>query len=170
MNLLTPLRRAVTIGPERPAVVGDWGTRTYAELADRIGRLGHALADPLDTGPGDRVAIVAANCPQYLEIYQGVPGFGRVLVPLNARHTMAELEYALRDAGATVLFTDLDPVPFKAIVPRRTMTALVRVCRRIALAGVVVRSHAMSSSGSVRPMCPPTSNRSLSRMFGPRSR
>jgi len=117
MNLLTPLRRAVTIGAARPAVVGDDGARTYAEMAERIGRLGAALADRLGTARGDRVAIIAANSAEYLEIYQAVPGFGRVLVPLNARHTVPELTYALRDAGATVLFTDLDPTPFEAIVP-----------------------------------------------------
>jgi long-chain acyl-CoA synthetase len=47
---------------------------------------------------------VSPNCHRYLEIYQAVPGAGMVLVPLNQRHTDAELRYALEDAGAKVLF------------------------------------------------------------------
>jgi long-chain acyl-CoA synthetase len=47
---------------------------------------------------------VARNCHRYLELYQAVPGAGMVLVPLNQRHTAAELSYALEDSGARVLF------------------------------------------------------------------
>jgi len=53
---------------------------------------------------GDRVGVVGANCHRYLELYQALPGAGMVIVPLNQRHTAAELRYALEDAGANVLF------------------------------------------------------------------
>ena len=53
----------------------------------------------------DRVAVVGPNCHRYLELYQAVPGAGMVFVPLNPRHTVAELRYALEDSGAKVLFT-----------------------------------------------------------------
>ena len=50
------------------------------------------------------MAIVGRNCHRYLEVYQGVPAAGLLLVPLNQRHGEAELRYALEDSGAEVLF------------------------------------------------------------------
>jgi long-chain acyl-CoA synthetase len=51
------------------------------------------------------VAVVGQNCHRYLELYQAVPGAGMTIVPLNPRHAVAELRYALEDSGAKVLFT-----------------------------------------------------------------
>ncbi|HEV3363599.1 MAG TPA: long-chain fatty acid--CoA ligase [Acidimicrobiia bacterium] len=114
MNLLSPLRRAVSVGAARPAVLGD-GPLTYEELWTRCRRLSGALAG-LGLQRGDRVAVAAANSRAYLELYQTVPGAGYVLVPLNVRHTQAELAYALADSATSVIFTDLDPEPFAGLV------------------------------------------------------
>jgi long-chain acyl-CoA synthetase len=114
MNLLSPLRRAVTVAGDRPAVVGH-AAITYRELWARARRLTGVLAG-LGLERGDRVAVVAANSRAYLELYQAVPGAGYVLVPLNTRHTHAELAYALSDSATSVLFTDLDPEPFAGLV------------------------------------------------------
>jgi acyl-CoA synthetase (AMP-forming)/AMP-acid ligase II len=84
---------------------------TYGEHARRCRRLGGAL-EALGLRQGDRVAVIGPNCHRYLELYLGVPGAGLVVVPLNARHTAAELQYALADAGAKVLFAGIDvPAP-----------------------------------------------------------
>jgi long-chain acyl-CoA synthetase len=71
------------------------------------------MLDELDVAMGERVAVVGPNCHRYLELYQAVPGAGRVLVPLNQRHSPAELGYALEDSGAKILFSalELDSVP-----------------------------------------------------------
>ncbi len=74
---------------------------------ERTRRLAGGLRE-LGLEPGDRVAIVAGNCHRYLEIYQGVPGAGLALVPLNQRHSLAELRYALNDSGTKVLFAGRD--------------------------------------------------------------
>ena len=108
-----PMRRALATSRDRTAVVCGEQTLTYAELGDRLARLGGLLAG-LGLGPGDRVGVLGANCHRYLELYLGLPSHGLVIVPLNVRHTAAERTYALRDAGATVLFADralddLDP-------------------------------------------------------------
>ncbi len=87
MNLLSPLRRAVAVGGDRPAVLGP-GAVTHGELWARGRRLSGALAG-LGLERGDRVAVAAANSRAYLELYQAVPGAGYVLVPLNVRHAMA---------------------------------------------------------------------------------
>ncbi len=102
-TMISPLRRAVHVGSERTAVrCGEVGL-TYDQLSERVGRLVGAL-QALGIEQGDRVAVVARNCHRYLELYQGVPGAGMVLVPLNHRHTSTELAYELEDSGARLLF------------------------------------------------------------------
>ncbi|MGZ4231880.1 MAG: class I adenylate-forming enzyme family protein [Solirubrobacteraceae bacterium] len=102
-TMIGPLCRALTVGPERCAVRCGEVELSYSEMWDRAGRVVGALHG-LGVGPGDRVAVVGPNCHRYLELYQAIPGAGMVLVPLNQRHTAAELGYALKDSGAKVLF------------------------------------------------------------------
>jgi acyl-CoA synthetase (AMP-forming)/AMP-acid ligase II len=85
---------------------------TYAQIWDRCGRLLGALC-ALGMKPGDRIGIVGANCHRYVELYQAVPGGAMALVPLNQRHTDAELNYALADSQTRVLFTNrvIDGLP-----------------------------------------------------------
>jgi long-chain acyl-CoA synthetase len=102
-TMISPLRRAVLVGASRPAVRCGSYELTYAEMWERCRRLAGALRG-LGLEEGDRVGVVSPNCHRYLEVYQAVPGAGMVLVPLNQRHTDAELRYALEDAGAKALF------------------------------------------------------------------
>jgi long-chain acyl-CoA synthetase len=99
------LRRGLLVGGERTAVVCGDVRLTHRELADRTRRLGDALARR-GLVPGDRVAVLAGNCHRYLELYLGLPAAGLVIVPINARHALPEIRYALQDAGVRVLFAD----------------------------------------------------------------
>jgi long-chain acyl-CoA synthetase len=100
--MIWPLRRAMQVAPDRPAVRFESVELTYAETWERCRRLAGALRG-LGLERGDRVAVVARNSHRYLELYQAVPAAGLVLVPLNQRHADAELRYALADSGARVL-------------------------------------------------------------------
>jgi long-chain acyl-CoA synthetase len=102
-TMISPLRRAVQVAADRPAVACGDVRLTYAEMWERSRRLAGALRS-LGLEDGDRVGVVSPNCHRYLEIYQAVPGAGMVLVPLNQRHSDAELRYALEDSGTKVLF------------------------------------------------------------------
>lgn len=113
----SPLQRAAAVAGDHPAVVCGTTTLTYAQTADRCGRLAGALLG-LGLQKGDRVAVVALNCHRYLELYQAVPAAGLVLVPLNTRHTEAELRYALTDSRTRVLVTDRDPGGLAEVVER----------------------------------------------------
>jgi long-chain acyl-CoA synthetase len=115
-TVISPLRRATQVGADRTAVTCLDETLTYRETWERCRRLVGALR-ALGVDAGDRVAVVGANCHRYLEIYQAVPGAGMAVVPLNARHTEAELRYALADSGTKVLFTHLDPGNLRDTVP-----------------------------------------------------
>ena len=78
----------------------------YGRLHDRVQRLAERLAA---TGTvGDRVAVLAWNCPAYVELIYAASASGRILVPLNARLAPAELVGQLRATGAGLLFGDRD--------------------------------------------------------------
>jgi long-chain acyl-CoA synthetase len=102
-TLISPLRRATQVAAARTAVTCGDVSLTYGEVWERGRRLAGALRG-LGLEDGDRVGVVGPNCHRYLELYQAVPGAGFVVVPLNQRHTDAELRYALEDAGVKVLF------------------------------------------------------------------
>lgn len=112
-----PLARGALIARDRPAVLcGDTVLR-YRDLAERVRRLGNALAS-LGLQAGDRVAIIANNCHRYVETYLAVPGSGFVLVPLNTRSAPAEIAFALQDAGVRVLLTDRPAASYDDLVER----------------------------------------------------
>ena len=79
--------------------------RSWEEMRDRVARLAAGLR-ALDVAPGDRVAILALNSDRYLEYYFAVWWAGAAVVPMNTRWSAPENAYALKDAGARVLFVD----------------------------------------------------------------
>jgi acyl-CoA synthetase (AMP-forming)/AMP-acid ligase II len=56
--------------------------------------------------PGDRVAVLGANCHRFVECFTALPAGGFVVVPLNYRLAPAELVSILADSGARLLITD----------------------------------------------------------------
>jgi long-chain acyl-CoA synthetase len=108
-TMIDPLRRAAQICAGQTAVIDRDHSMTYAELWHRCEKLVGGL-QRIGAQRGDRIAIWAANSSQYLEAYLAVPSGGMVIVPLNTRHAMPELEYALKDSGARILLTDREDV------------------------------------------------------------
>jgi acyl-CoA synthetase (AMP-forming)/AMP-acid ligase II len=84
---------------------GDWRA-TFAQHADRVLRLAHAMRHQLGMEPDDRFAVMAANGHEFLELYHvGFLGAG-VINPLNLRLAGAELQHIVRDSGTKVVFVD----------------------------------------------------------------
>jgi long-chain acyl-CoA synthetase len=88
--------------PAKAAVLAGERSLTYAELDERIDRLGRALhAHGLVVG--DRVGLLAGNVLEYPEIQGACIRWGYVLVALNNRLTASELQYMMRDAQVSLL-------------------------------------------------------------------
>src|SRR5262245_13097130 len=83
----TALRHAT-----HPAVIYGDQMLTYGELADRSERLMNWLA-ALGVRPGDRVALVAANSPEFVLSFFAVTALGAVIVPLNPGYRKDELAH-----------------------------------------------------------------------------
>ena len=104
MNLALWLDRAGREEPQRPALgLGPRLLRTYGEVAGRVARLAGAL-QRAGLAPGDRVAIAAKNCPDYLETLYAIWHAGLAAVPANAKLHGAELGYILEQSGARACF------------------------------------------------------------------
>ncbi len=115
LTFADPLNRAVQMAANQAAVIHDGAVFTYEQLYRRCGQLVSVLRE-LGIEKGERVAILANNCNQYLETYVAVPAAGMVVVPLNTRHAEPELRYALEDSGSRVLLTDRDPGQLATVV------------------------------------------------------
>jgi acyl-CoA synthetase (AMP-forming)/AMP-acid ligase II len=81
-------------------------TLTYAEFTAHVYRLAHAMRDELGLGKGDRVAIAMRNYPELLVLVLAISSIGATVVFLNAWWTTEELDYALKDSEAKVVFAD----------------------------------------------------------------
>ncbi|GAA6177192.1 class I adenylate-forming enzyme family protein [Sulfitobacter pacificus] len=79
---------------------------SYEDFTRSVHRLAHAMRDTLGMGQGDRVAIAMRNYPELLMLVLAVSSIGGVVVFVNAWWTTQELEYALNDSGAKMVFAD----------------------------------------------------------------
>lgn len=79
---------------------------TFAEHGAAVAALAEQLATRYGVGRGDRVAILAANCPDWVIAFWAVTSLGAVTVAYNAWWTTSEIEYALGHTTPKVLFAD----------------------------------------------------------------
>src|ERR1044071_8987100 len=81
------VRAAVNRTPDKPALREGARTLTYSQLVSRINRVGSAAAGDLGLRSGDRAAILAGNCLEYIEIMCGLSGVGIAVATPSPRLT-----------------------------------------------------------------------------------
>jgi long-chain acyl-CoA synthetase len=89
---------------DRVALVWFGREMTYAQLDEAADRFARALVAE-GVRPGDRVALLLPNSPQFVIAYYGTVRTGAIVVPLNPLYTARELEQQLSDCGARLLVT-----------------------------------------------------------------
>lgn len=101
MNLAHLLARSARYHGARPAVsCGASIVNDYAALARRAASLGAGLRESYDLAPGDRVAVLSENRPEYLEALFGLWWAGLVAVPVNSRLHPREVGWILGHSEA----------------------------------------------------------------------
>ncbi len=109
MNIANWLERAGLAIPQEPALMeGAQVTRTYGDFAQRVACLSTSLRDVWGLDPGDHVAIVAKNSPDYLELLFAIWHSGLVAVPINAKLHPREIAWILQDSEAKAVFASKD--------------------------------------------------------------
>ena len=99
------LRELAVADPGRIAVSDARVQYTRSELNDRVDRL-IAFIRQCNVGPGDRVALLAANSAEFVVLASAAALGGTPLVPVNWHLSANEVAYILETSRACVLFVD----------------------------------------------------------------
>jgi long-chain acyl-CoA synthetase len=91
---------------DREAVVFEDQRFSYARFMQQANGLAAELAARHGIGRGDRVAVLAANCPQWAQTFWATVSLGAICVGLNGWWTADEVAYGLEHSGAKVLVVD----------------------------------------------------------------
>ena len=126
MNIASLFLRAARRHGARPALaLGADVLCSYGELARQGAVVAGQLRGTLGLAPGDRVALVMRNLPDYVLLLLAGWHAGLTMVPVNAKLHPRELAYILDHSGARVCFASADLID--AVAPLAGELAGLRV-------------------------------------------
>ncbi|HVV94185.1 MAG TPA: AMP-binding protein, partial [Hyphomicrobiales bacterium] len=111
------LRQAARYG-ERPLVVFPETSWTFAEAPARAAGAAGALA-AAGIRPGDRVALLCGNRPEFLATFFGCAWLGAAAVPINTASRGLQLQHILENCGARLLVVEDTLAPALETIDRR---------------------------------------------------
>src|SRR2546428_4726717 len=118
------LNRAAAVFARRTAIVDGDRCFTYGEFGERAHRLAGLLFG-VGIRPGERVAALCVNSHVMLELHNGVPMAGAVLVPMNIRLSVTEMAYILENSDARLLIATQELAEPARHVAERTGVRLI---------------------------------------------
>ena len=92
-------------------------TLTYAQLNNSGGHIARYLKEELQLSKGDRVAVLAEHCLEYVSLFSAAQKSGIVIVPLNYRLSSVELEYIIKDSEPAIIFYEEQ---FAELIPEKS--------------------------------------------------
>ncbi len=111
------LTRAAMV-PDRPCLWakgrGGWASHSYRDVAERLVRLAGGLAK-LGVAPGDRVALIAENRPDWVIADLAIMAAGAISVPAYITNTVPEHRHILANSGATAAIVSTRALADKVI-------------------------------------------------------
>jgi acyl-CoA synthetase (AMP-forming)/AMP-acid ligase II len=104
------LRELLVSATERSRDAGyitiDGETLTYGAHLDAVGSVARALSEIYGVGPGDRVAVLAANCPEWAITFWAVTSLGGIVSAFNGWWTPDEIRHAVELSEPALLIGD----------------------------------------------------------------
>src|SRR5438270_13419535 len=110
ISIADVIRRNARFFPDRTAAIFADQRISHRDYLVRVERLAAGRAG-CGISLGDRVAVVARNKPEYVDLYGAVAWLGAILVPVNWRLRAQEIAYVLADADPKVVIADLEDQP-----------------------------------------------------------
>lgn len=146
--------RRAQLSPAKVALVDTLnGNRpiSYAEWAAAVNQTANWLSRSLGVQKGDRVAALAMNCVEYLDVWMACGRIGAILQNLNWRLTPYELQSLLADAEPVALIYGSDFV--ETVGQLRPAVSSVR--HWVALGDVATAGDALFVERAAAPVAPP---------------
>lgn len=144
-NLSLYLIESADMYPGAVALRCERATTTYSELADQVTRFA-AYMGAHDVQPGDRVGIMVGNRPEFAAAFYGALHAGAVVVPLDPLQGAREVQLALTDSGARLLFFT------PGCAATATVAALAVGASRVELDGGTLNELTAGYAGRPRPV------------------
>ena len=91
--------------PDRPAIRFEGTITTWAEHCEAVLRTAADLR-ARGIGPGDRVAVLLTNRPEFLTVTQATVALGAIIVPVNFRLSAGEVAYILGHSSPRILVSE----------------------------------------------------------------
>ncbi len=90
--------RAVRYYPERPALSVGEDSLNFRQLHNRVKNIAGALSQR-GIRRGDRLALLLPNGPEYVQLIYACSWLGAIIVPINTRLSVVEIDHVLADAS-----------------------------------------------------------------------
>lgn len=105
---------------------GTGRTSTYGDMARRIARL-HLFFDLTEIKPGDKIALLGKNTPNWVITFMAAVTYGAVIVPVLQDFSPADTQHIINHSDAVMLFTAdslFQPLDFDAMPQLRAVVSL----------------------------------------------
>jgi long-chain acyl-CoA synthetase len=145
-RLLEAVDRNSASRAQMSRVNGKWESTAAPEMLRCIAGLSAGLAE-FGVQSGDRVAIFAANCPEWHIADFAVLGLGAVTVPIYFRESPERIEYIVGHSGAKALFVAGDEQCARIAQIRSRLTGIEHVIAVGDLAGAASYSQLIANAG-----------------------
>ena len=110
---------------------------SFEETHNTVSRIAQLLVARYGIKKGDRVAISMRNFPEWVLAFNAATSIGAIAVPMNSLWQAEEMEFAIKDSGAKVLFAD-----------QERLDRLARIQKPLALEVIAIRPQADLSKGT----------------------
>lgn len=100
--------KRASITPARIALIDEHRKLTYLEMSEIVNHFAGVLQSTYSVKKGDRVGLLSKNSMEYIIALFALAKLNAVVVPLNIRLTIDELEFQLKDSGLQTLIVDRD--------------------------------------------------------------
>ncbi len=152
MNWFAVLAHHARRTPDQAITVFQGETISYAAMAERAAALASGLA-ARGVAQGDVVALLAYNCPEFLETVFAANYLGAAAMPINWRLAAPEVRYILEHSRARALVCDEALFGLGREATKGLAQNLVRACISPAAAdGWVALADLRTGSGRIEPV------------------
>ncbi|MFJ8065892.1 AMP-binding protein [Psychrobacillus sp. NPDC096426] len=118
MNLVEPLLHNATQHPDKIALTDGERTRTYSELVQTMKKIAYGFQQ--SGFKHENIAILSANCIEFVEVFLGAIYAGCVPIPLDPKWSTNELMTILQQCNPKIIFVE-DTLVANLHLPDRDM-------------------------------------------------